>query len=86
MEKSRKRWRPSLEVYRALEREYGDALEAYARSKESCERMSRELLDAKRRIEELEVQLEVEIGLKESCYRQIEELRSRGFLRRVLNR
>ena len=38
----KKRWRPSIEEYRALEREYGDALEAYAVLKGRYARLDKE--------------------------------------------
>lgn len=99
-EGKKKRWRPSLTEYRALERkvaelhdvitlterEYGDALHAYAKKKEEFARLEDALKKAVDHASSMEWQLNVEKGLKESAYRQIEELRSRGFWRRVFNR
>ena len=69
-----------------LEREYSDCLHAYAKKKEEFARLEEALKKAVDRATELERLLGVEEGLKESAYRQIDELRGRGFWRRVLNR
>ena len=98
-EGKKKRWRPSLTEYRALERkvaelqdvitlterEYGDALHAYAKKKAEYGKLQEELFDTRKEVSELSVQLEVEIGLKESAYAQVERLRNRGFWQRVMN-
>ena len=64
-EEGKKRWRPSIEEFRALEREYGDALEAYAVLKERYAELDRE---------------------HDAAVDTIRRLRSRGLLRRILNR
>ena len=84
--KKKKRWRPSLLEFRMLEREYGDCLHAYAKKKDELRRMEEALKKAVDYASSLEWQLNVEKGLKESSYREVEELRSRGFWRRVFNR
>ena len=85
-EGKKKRWRPSLLEFRMLEREYGDCLHAYAKKKEEFARLEDALKKAVDHASSMEWQLNVEKGLKESAYRQIEELRSRGFWRRVFNK
>ena len=85
-EVKKKRWRPSLLEFRMLEREYSDCLHAYAKKKEEFARLEEALKKAVDRATELERLLGVEEGLKESACRQIDELRGRGFWRRVLNR
>ena len=84
-EVKKKRWRPSLLEFRMLEREYSDCLHAYAKKKEFA-RLEEALKKAVDRATELERLLGVEEGLKESAYRQIDELRGRSLWRRVLNR
>ena len=69
-----------------LEREYGDCLHAYAKKKEEFARLEEALKKAVDHASSMEWQLSVETGLKEAAYRELEELKNRGFWRRVFNR
>ena len=69
-----------------LEREYGDCLHAYAKKKEEFLRLEDALKKAVDHASSMEWQLSVETGLKEAAYRELEELKGRGFWRRVFNR
>ena len=57
-----------------LEREYSDCLHAYAKKKEEFRRLEEALKRAVDHASSLEWQLNVEKGLKESSYREVEEL------------
>ena len=69
-----------------LEREYGDCLHAYAKKKEEFLRLEEALKKAVDHASSMEWQLSVETGLKEAAYHELEELKNRGFWRRVFNR